>query len=67
MDVGEPEKEGKDDVIDISVLSAVLFVLLASGFLMLLYFYISAWFIRVLVIIFCFGGFEVRIMNCHDT
>lgn len=66
MDVGEPEKEGKDDVIDISVLSAMLFVLLASGFLMLLYFYISAWFIRVLVIIFCFGGFEVRTMNCHD-
>ena len=57
MDEGDLEKEGKD-VIYINVLSAVLFVLLASAFLMLLYFYMSAWFMRVLVILFCIGGFE---------
>ncbi|KAG0578395.1 hypothetical protein KC19_4G019400 [Ceratodon purpureus] len=57
VEEGDPEKENKD-VIDINVLSAVLFVLLASAFLMLLYFYMSAWFMRVLVILFCIGGFE---------
>lgn len=49
---------GEKDVIDINILSAVLFLLLASAFLMLLYFYMSAWFLRVLVILFCIGGFE---------
>jgi hypothetical protein len=52
---------GKDDVIHINVLSAVLFLLLASAFLMLLYFYMSVWFMRVLIILFCIGGFEVSI------
>lgn len=51
---------GEKDVIDINILSAVLFLLLASAFLMLLYFYMSAWFLRVLVILFCIGGFEVH-------
>lgn len=51
---------GEKDVIDINILSAVLFLLLASAFLMLLYFYMSAWFLRVLVILFCIGGFEVQ-------
>lgn len=58
MEARDPEKANKD-VIDINVLSAVLFVLMASAFLMLLYFYMSAWFMRVLVILFCIGGFEV--------
>ena len=57
MEVGNPEE---DDVIDINVLSAVLFLLLASAFLLLLYFYMSVWFMRVLIILFCIGGFEVR-------
>lgn len=52
--------DGEKDVIDINILSAVLFLLLASAFLMLLYFYMSAWFLRVLVILFCIGGFEVQ-------
>lgn len=60
VDEGDSEKVGKD-VIDINVLSAVLFVLLASAFLMLLYFYMSAWFMRVLVILFCIGGFEASL------
>lgn len=54
-DLGGEEK----DLVDINVLSAVLFLLLASAFLMLLYFFMSAWFLRVLVILFCIGGFEV--------
>ncbi|XP_073388593.1 signal peptide peptidase-like 2 isoform X2 [Physcomitrium patens] len=57
VEARDPEKANKD-VIDINVLSAVLFVLMASAFLMLLYFYMSAWFMRVLVILFCIGGFE---------
>jgi signal peptide peptidase-like protein 2B len=58
MEVGDSESK---DVIDINVLSALLFVLLASAFLMLLYFYMSAWFMRVLVILFCIGGFEASL------
>lgn len=62
-EVGDPEKVDKDDVIDINVLSAALFVLLASAFLLILYFYMSVWFMRVLIILFCIGGFEVRKLN----
>ncbi|KAG0589468.1 hypothetical protein KC19_1G022400 [Ceratodon purpureus] len=57
-EAGDSEKMDTDDVIDINVLSAVLFVLLASAFLLLLYFYMSVWFMRVLIILFCIGGFE---------
>lgn len=55
--IHDAEKYSKD-TIDINEFSAVLFVLLASAILMLLYFYMSDWFIRVLVILFCIGGFE---------
>lgn len=54
----ETEQDTKD-VVDINVASACLFMVLASGFLLLLYFFMSEWFLRLLVIIFCIGGFEV--------
>lgn len=54
----EPESDEKD-VVDISVISAVLFLVLASGFLLLLYLFMSQSFLLVLVILFCIGGVEV--------
>ncbi|KAI3907506.1 hypothetical protein MKW92_003545 [Papaver armeniacum] len=52
----------KDDsakeVFDINASGAVVFVIVASVFLMLLYFFMSAWFIWVLIVLFCIGGSE---------
>ena len=45
--------------VDISTTAAVLFVLFASGFLVMLYKLMSLWFIEVLVVLFCIGGVEV--------
>lgn len=39
--------------------AAVLFVLVASCFLFMLYKLMSTWFIEVLVVLFCIGGVEV--------
>ncbi len=47
------------DIVDINVVSAVLFLVLASVFLILLYYFMSNWFLILLVILFCIGGFEV--------
>ncbi|PIA25739.1 hypothetical protein AQUCO_10800023v1 [Aquilegia coerulea] len=51
---------GKDDsdeeIIDISAKGAVIFVIAASTFLVLLYFFMSSWFIWILIVLFCIGG-----------
>lgn len=63
------EKENQDDlqgehakedygILNINVASAVLFVLFASGFLLLIYKFMSGWFLLLLVIFFCIGGVE---------
>lgn len=39
--------------------AAVLFVVVASCFLFMLYKLMSSWFIEVLVVLFCIGGIEV--------
>ncbi|CAI0414509.1 unnamed protein product [Linum tenue] len=45
-------------VVDISTTTAVLFVVIASCFLVLLYKLMSYWFIELLVVLFCIGGVE---------
>ncbi|CAI9094091.1 OLC1v1029754C2 [Oldenlandia corymbosa var. corymbosa] len=45
-------------VMDINTISAVLFVVVASCFLILLYKLMSAWFMDILVVLFCIGGAE---------
>ncbi|KAK3434329.1 hypothetical protein EUGRSUZ_D01835 [Eucalyptus grandis] len=45
-------------VVEISTTSAVLFVIIASGFLIVLYKLMSTWFIELLVVLFCIGGVE---------
>lgn len=46
-------------VVDINTTSAVLFVVIASCFLVMLYKLMSYWFIEVLVVLFAIGGVEV--------
>lgn len=47
-------------MVDINTTSAVLFVVFASCFLILIYKLMSYWFIELLVVLFCIGGAEVR-------
>ncbi|KAK6137475.1 hypothetical protein DH2020_028780 [Rehmannia glutinosa] len=49
---------GGSSVMDISTTSAVLFVVVASCFLILIYKLMSSWFIELLVVLFCIGGVE---------
>nr|ADE76315.1 unknown [Picea sitchensis] len=52
------ENSGDKGVVDISTTSAILFVVIASCFLVLIYKFMSEWFLILLVIIFCIGGVE---------
>ncbi|XP_059444159.1 signal peptide peptidase-like 2 isoform X2 [Corylus avellana] len=49
---------GTSGVVDINITSAVLFVVIASCFLVILYKLMSFWFIELLVVLFCIGGVE---------
>ncbi|KAG6749518.1 hypothetical protein POTOM_046570 [Populus tomentosa] len=74
-------KDGSDEFIDmdgvrssgivnINTASAILFVVIASCFLVMLYKLMSYWFIEVLVVLFCIGGVEglqtclVALLSC---
>ncbi|GMY32220.1 signal peptide peptidase-like 5 [Fagus crenata] len=46
------------EILDISAKGAIFFVITASGFLVLLYFFMSSWFVWVLIVLFCIGGVE---------
>uniref|UniRef100_A0A0C9S6Z7 TSA: Wollemia nobilis Ref_Wollemi_Transcript_10156_2114 transcribed RNA sequence n=1 Tax=Wollemia nobilis TaxID=56998 RepID=A0A0C9S6Z7_9CONI len=52
------ERSGDKGVVDINTTSAVLFVVIASCFLILIYKFMSEWFVELLVVIFCIGGVE---------
>lgn len=52
--------EEENEILHINVKSAVVFVITASTFLLLLYFFMSAWFVWVLIVLFCIGGVEVH-------
>lgn len=49
---------GGSNVVNINTLSAILFVVVASCFLIILYKLMSSWFIELLVVVFCIGGVE---------
>ncbi|XVF80082.1 hypothetical protein PTKIN_Ptkin15bG0041900 [Pterospermum kingtungense] len=61
---------GSSGFVDISTMSALLFVVIASCFLVMLYKLMSFWFIEVLVVLFCIGGVEglqtclVALLSC---
>ncbi|CAN1247793.1 Signal peptide peptidase-like 2 [Linum perenne] len=47
-----------DEIINIDVKSAIFFVISASTFLVLLFFFMSSWFVWLLILLFCIGGVE---------
>ncbi|KAK6920116.1 PA domain [Dillenia turbinata] len=49
---------GSSGIVDISTTSAIIFVLIASCFLFMIYKLMSFWFIEVLVVLYCIGGIE---------
>lgn len=57
------ESSRSSGVVDINTTSAVLFVVIASCFLVMLYKMMSYWFIEVLVVLFAIGGVEVRFLS----
>ncbi|WCJ41493.1 SIGNAL PEPTIDE PEPTIDASE-LIKE 3 [Euphorbia peplus] len=52
------KNDSEQETVDINVKSAIVFVLTASIFLVLLFFFMSSWFIWVLIVLFCIGGIE---------
>ncbi|KAI4302716.1 hypothetical protein MLD38_038433 [Melastoma candidum] len=52
------KEEDEKEILDISVIGAVGFVVMASVFLVLLYFFMSSWVFWVLIVLFCIGGVE---------
>ncbi|GAB4857146.1 Signal peptide peptidase-like 3 [Ancistrocladus abbreviatus] len=55
---GTGKNDSEDEIVDITIRSAVFFVLSASVMLLLLYFFMSSWFVWLLVVLFCVGGIE---------
>ncbi|KAL4392991.1 hypothetical protein AHAS_Ahas02G0007300 [Arachis hypogaea] len=49
---------GSSGYVEISTVAAILFVVIASCFLVMLYKLMSFWFVEVLVVLFCIGGVE---------
>ncbi|KAJ6695436.1 SIGNAL PEPTIDE PEPTIDASE [Salix koriyanagi] len=57
-EISNEKAVGFSTVVDINTTSAVLFVVIASCFLVILYKLMSYWFIELLVVLFCIGGVE---------
>ncbi|XP_022150361.1 signal peptide peptidase-like 2 [Momordica charantia] len=55
---GAAKNDSEKETLDINVKGAIVFVIMASTFLVLLYFFMSSWFIWVLIVMFCIGGVE---------
>ncbi|OIW17587.1 hypothetical protein TanjilG_08865 [Lupinus angustifolius] len=51
------------EIVNIDTRGAIVFVLSGSVFLLLLYFFMSSWFIWVLIVLFCIAGIE-GMHNC---
>ncbi|GMI92942.1 ARABIDOPSIS THALIANA SIGNAL PEPTIDE PEPTIDASE-LIKE 3, SIGNAL PEPTIDE PEPTIDASE-LIKE 3 [Hibiscus trionum] len=52
------DSDDDKDTLDITVKGAIIFVILASVFLLLLFFFMSKWFIWVLIVLFCIGAVQ---------
>ncbi|GMP78256.1 hypothetical protein CsSME_00034261 [Camellia sinensis var. sinensis] len=56
---GTVQDDDEKEILDISAKSAIVFVITASIFLVLLYLFMSSWFVWLLIVLFCIGGTEV--------
>nr|KJB25874.1 hypothetical protein B456_004G212700 [Gossypium raimondii] len=57
-EIPESRHVGSGGVVDINTKSAILFVVVASCFLVMLYQLMSYWFVELLVVLFYIGGVE---------
>lgn len=57
-DISASKVEPEKDVMHITTKAAVFFILISSIFLMLLYWFMSDWFVWILIVLFCIGGVE---------
>ncbi|THF95871.1 hypothetical protein TEA_024379 [Camellia sinensis var. sinensis] len=55
---GTVQDDDEKEILDISAKSAIVFVITASIFLVLLYLFMSSWFVWLLIVLFCIGGTE---------
>ncbi|KAE8022781.1 hypothetical protein FH972_008555 [Carpinus fangiana] len=55
---GADKEDFEKEILDISAKGAIFFVIMASAFLVLLYYFMSSWFMWVLIVLFCIGGVE---------
>jgi signal peptide peptidase-like protein 2B len=55
---GTTNREDKE-IFEISAKGAIVFILVASVFLLLLFYFMSSWFVWLLIVLFCIGGIEV--------
>ncbi|RZC88940.1 hypothetical protein C5167_030634, partial [Papaver somniferum] len=58
---GSAKDDSEKDVLDISVMGAVCFIIVASTFLVVLFFFRSSWFVWLLIMFFCIGGTQVQL------
>ncbi|PAN42402.1 hypothetical protein PAHAL_8G144200 [Panicum hallii] len=54
---GTNYREDKE-IFEISAKGAIVFIIIASVFLLLLFYFMSSWFVWVLIVLFCIGGIE---------
>ncbi|GJN40139.1 hypothetical protein PR202_gb29314 [Eleusine coracana subsp. coracana] len=54
---GTNQREDKE-IFEISAKGAIVFIIVASVFLLLLFYFMSSWFVWVLIVLFCIGGIE---------
>ncbi|KAJ8490912.1 hypothetical protein OPV22_012633 [Ensete ventricosum] len=54
----ENREESEKEILEINAKGAIIFVIAASVFLLLLFYFMSSWFIWLLIVLFCIGGTE---------
>ncbi|KAF6133973.1 hypothetical protein GIB67_040737 [Kingdonia uniflora] len=53
---GALKDDSDKEVLDINAKGAIVFVIVASTFLVLLYYFMAPWFVWLLIVLFCIGG-----------
>ncbi|XP_073012986.1 signal peptide peptidase-like 2 [Typha latifolia] len=51
-------EHSEKEILEINAKGAVIFVIAASAFLLLLFYFMSSWFVWLLIVLFCIGGTE---------
>lgn len=51
-------EESKKEIVEINAKSAIVFIIAASVFLLLLFYFMAPWLVWILIVLFCIGGIE---------